>query len=147
MTPPDVGNLDGREAPRRQGDGVPRRQRSDLLVARHRGVVERGQGAQRQRIRPTSPASIAVPGMDHCGGGPATDQFDMLSALVAWVEQGLAPDRVVARARGAGNPGGANPDVPAAWCPTRTRPLCPYPQVARYNGSGSLEDAANFSCK
>ena len=85
--------------------------------------------------------------MDHCGGGPATDQFDMLSALVAWVEQGQAPDHVVAQARGTGNPGGANPEVPAAWSPTRTRPLCPYPKVARYNGSGSIEDAAGFSCR
>src|SRR6185503_13672220 len=43
-----------------------------------------------------------VPGMNHCSGGPATDQFDLLSALVAWVERGEAPDRVVAKARGAG---------------------------------------------
>jgi len=85
--------------------------------------------------------------MDHCGGGPATDQFDMLTALVAWVEQGQAPDRVLARARGAGNPGGINSEVPAAWTAARTRPLCPYPRIARYNGNGSLEDASSFSCR
>jgi hypothetical protein len=88
-----------------------------------------------------------VPGMGHCSGGPATDQADFLTPLVAWVEQGVAPDRIVASARGAGNAGGANADVPAAWSATRTRPLCPVPLVARYKGTGSVEDAANFDCK
>lgn len=88
-----------------------------------------------------------VPGMNHCSGGPATDQFDMLTPLVKWVEQGQAPDSVVASARGAGNSGGVNADLPAAWSATRTRPLCAYPKVARYKGSGSIEDAASFSCQ
>jgi feruloyl esterase len=88
-----------------------------------------------------------VPGMNHCAGGPATDQFDMLTPLVKWVEEGVAPDRVIASARGPGNPGTANPDVPASWSPDRTRPLCPYPQVARYKGSGSLESASSFVCQ
>ncbi|HVE53474.1 MAG TPA: tannase/feruloyl esterase family alpha/beta hydrolase [Ramlibacter sp.] len=86
-----------------------------------------------------------VPGMGHCSGGPATDQFDPLSSLVAWVEQGNAPDRIVASARGAGNAGGANADLPAGWSATRTRPLCPYPLVARYTG-GDVESAASFTC-
>jgi feruloyl esterase len=88
-----------------------------------------------------------VPGMNHCAGGPATEQFDMLESLVNWVEKGVAPDRVIASARGAGNTGGVNADVPADWAADRSRPLCPYPQVARYNGSGSLELASSFSCK
>ncbi len=88
-----------------------------------------------------------VPSMGHCSGGPATDQFDMLTALVNWVEKGQAPDQVIASARGAGNAGGVNPELPANWAADRTRPLCPYPQVARYKGSGSLEQAANFSCQ
>lgn len=88
-----------------------------------------------------------VPGMNHCSGGPATDQFDMLDALVDWVEQGQAPDQVLASARGAGNAGGVNADLPASWAADRTRPLCPYPQVARYNGSGSTELASSFSCR
>lgn len=88
-----------------------------------------------------------IPGMGHCSGGPATDQFDALSALVAWVEQGQAPDRLVATARGAGNAGGVNADLPAGWAANRTRPLCPYPLVARYNGSGDVESAASFSCR
>ena len=88
-----------------------------------------------------------VPGMSHCGAGPSTDQFDMLSQLVAWVEKGQAPESVVAQARGIGNAVGANPDVPSSWSPSRTRPLCPYPKVARYNGSGDVESAASFSCR
>jgi feruloyl esterase len=87
-----------------------------------------------------------VPGMTHCSGGPTTDQFDMLTPLVAWVEQGAVPDSVTATARGAGNAAGANPDLPATWSATRTRPLCAYPKVARYKGSGSIESADNFSC-
>lgn len=88
-----------------------------------------------------------VPGMNHCSGGPATDQFDMLTPLVNWVEKGQAPDSVLASARGTGNAGGVNADVPAAWSAARSRPLCPYPKVARYKGSGSVEDAASFGCQ
>jgi pimeloyl-ACP methyl ester carboxylesterase len=88
-----------------------------------------------------------VPGMNHCSGGPAADQFDMLTPLVNWVEKGQAPDSVLASARGAGNSGGMNADLPATWSATRTRPLCAYPKVAKYKGSGSIEDAASFSCQ
>jgi poly(3-hydroxybutyrate) depolymerase len=77
---------------------------------------------------------FGVPGMNHCAGGPATDQFDAFTALVNWVEKSAAPDRIIATA------GNASP-----W-PGRTRPLCPYPKQARYKGSGSIEDAANFIC-
>ncbi|MDB5730433.1 MAG: putative tannase/feruloyl esterase [Variovorax sp.] len=86
-----------------------------------------------------------VPGMNHCSGGPSTDQFDMLTPLVAWVEQGQAPQSVVATARGAGA-NVVNPEVPAGWSPARTRPLCPYPKVARYVG-GNVESAASFACQ
>ena len=88
-----------------------------------------------------------VPGMGHCSGGPATDQFDALSALVQWVEQGQAPEQITARARGAGNPGGVNAELPAGWAADRARPLCPWPKVARYRGTGSLETAESFSCQ
>ncbi|TFV51730.1 tannase/feruloyl esterase family alpha/beta hydrolase [Blastococcus sp. TF02A_35] len=87
-----------------------------------------------------------VPGMGHVSGGPATDQFDGLGAVVDWVERGKAPDRIVATARGAGNPGGANPEVPATWAADRSRPLCPFPLVATYK-RGDVEDAASFDCK
>ena len=87
-----------------------------------------------------------VPGMGHCSGGPSVDQFDALTPLVAWVEQGVAPGALTAQARGAGNPGGVNADVPAGWSATRTRPLCPYPQVARYLGRGDVESADSWRC-
>ena len=63
-----------------------------------------------------------------------------LSALTDWVEKGKAPDRIIASA----NP--ANKEVPASWNPARTRPLCPYPQVARYNGTGDPYVAESFTC-
>ena len=87
-----------------------------------------------------------VPAMGHVRGGPATDQFDGLGALVAWVEKGDAPDRIIATARGEGNAGGVNAEVPADWSADRSRPLCPYPLVARYR-SGDPEVAASFVCK
>jgi feruloyl esterase len=72
--------------------------------------------------------------MNHCGGGPATDQFDALTAVVNWVERGTAPDSIEAK---------AGPMSP--W-PGRTRPLCAYPQVAHYR-SGDLSQAASFACE
>jgi Tannase and feruloyl esterase len=88
-----------------------------------------------------------VPGMAHCSGGFSTDQFDPLTPLVHWVERGQAPQQIIATARGAGNAAAVNPELPKDWSANRTRPLCPYPSKAVYNGSGSLEDAASFSCK
>jgi feruloyl esterase len=78
---------------------------------------------------------FAVPGMNHCGGGPSTDRYDAFNALVAWVEMKTAPERIIAT---------AGPMTP--W-PNRTRPLCLYPAYARYKGTDSIEDAANFICK
>ncbi|MEM5339860.1 tannase/feruloyl esterase family alpha/beta hydrolase [Paraburkholderia azotifigens] len=85
-----------------------------------------------------------VAGMNHCSGGPTADQFDMLTLMVAWVEQGKAPDSVIATARDASN-AIPNSEVPADWGAARTRPLCPYPKVARYRG-GDVSSAASFSC-
>jgi feruloyl esterase len=90
---------------------------------------------------------FAVPGMNHCSGGPAADQMDLLTPLVQWVEQGIAPQAVVASVRGAGNAGGVNAELPKDWAPTRSRPLCAAPTVATYSGSGSVEDAKNFACQ
>jgi feruloyl esterase len=86
-----------------------------------------------------------VPGMNHSLGGPATDQFDLVDAIVAWVEQGRAPDAIVASARGAGS-AVPNAEVPAGWSPRRTRLLCPWPAVPRYQG-GDPEQAASFRCQ
>lgn len=88
-----------------------------------------------------------VPGMNHCSGGPAADQMDFLTPLVQWVEQGIAPQAVVAHVRGAGNAGGVNAELPKDWAPTRSRPLCAYPTHAHYRGSGSVESADSFLCK
>ncbi|SHO56989.1 tannase/feruloyl esterase family alpha/beta hydrolase [Vibrio quintilis] len=88
-----------------------------------------------------------VPGMNHSRGGIAADQYDAIGALVNWVEYGEAPDRIVATARGAGNAGGVNRELPSDWSASRTRPLCPYPQIAVYKGSGDSEKAENFVCK
>lgn len=88
-----------------------------------------------------------VPGMNHTFGGIATDQFDALLALVRWVEYGEKPERIIATPRGQGNLGGkVNPELPADWAADRSRPLCPYPLIARYNGKGDREKAENFSC-
>lgn len=93
---------------------------------------------------------FVVPGMGHSRGGPATDQYDMVDAIVNWVEKGIAPDSITAKARGTGGttPAGiaVNTEVPATWSADRTRLLCPYPSVAKYNGSGNIEVAASFSC-
>ncbi|MFL9993175.1 tannase/feruloyl esterase family alpha/beta hydrolase [Paraburkholderia sediminicola] len=85
-----------------------------------------------------------IAGMNHCSGGPSTDQFDMLTPMIAWVEHGKAPDSVVATARDAANVV-PNTDVPAAWGVGRTRPLCAYPKVARYQG-GDVNAASSFAC-
>jgi feruloyl esterase len=78
---------------------------------------------------------FAVPGENHCGGGRATDQFDVLTPMVNWVEKGQAPDSVLAGAAATN-----------AFFPNRTRPLCPYPKFAKYKGTGSIESADNFVC-
>jgi feruloyl esterase len=75
-----------------------------------------------------------VPGMGHCGGGEGPNTFDMMTALEPWVEQGRVPERIVASRVTAGKV-------------ERTRPLCAYPQVARYSGTGSIDDADSFACK
>jgi hypothetical protein len=87
-----------------------------------------------------------VPGMNHCSGGPATDQFDLLRPLVRWVEQDEPPRQVTASVRGPGNPGGSNPELPPNWSADRTRPLCPFPRVAVYLG-GDSERAESFACR
>ena len=91
-----------------------------------------------------------APGVQHCSGGPGPNRFgqvvipeqsdarnDMTMALERWVEQGVAPNEIIATKTQAND--AKSPVV-------RTRPLCPYPQVARYKGKGSTDEAANFSC-
>lgn len=74
-----------------------------------------------------------VPGMGHCSGGEKTvDTFDMLSAIIDWVEKGIAPDRIIATGRN---------------FPGYSRPLCPYPAYPYYTGKGDSKDAGNFECR
>ena len=74
-----------------------------------------------------------MPGVNHCQGGPGTDTFDKVKVLDEWVAQGKKPSQIIASHR-------TNGQV------DKTRPLCPFGHVAKYNGSGSTDDAANFSC-
>jgi feruloyl esterase len=99
-------------------------------VAYYEGVVKAMGGPERTRefFR-----LFVAPGMGHCSGGPGPNSFDALGALEQWVEHGTAPDRLIASHA-------TNGKV------DRTRPLCPFPQVARYKGTGSIDDAASFSC-
>jgi len=74
-----------------------------------------------------------IPGMGHCAGGPGTDQFDKMAAITGWVEHGTAPNSLIASHLTKGKV-------------DRTRPLCAYPEIAKYKGTGSTDDAANFMC-
>lgn len=74
-----------------------------------------------------------VPGMGHCGGGVGTSSFDSQRAIEDWVERGIAPDRIEAERSENG-------------AAVRTRPLCPYPQTARYRGTGNTDRSGSFVC-
>jgi feruloyl esterase len=93
--------------------------------------VERTIGAENTR---RAVRLYMVPGMIECNGGPGTDTFDMLGVMRRWVERGQAPNEVNASRVERGKV-------------VRTRPLCPYPQVATYRGSGSTDDAMSFVCR
>jgi hypothetical protein len=93
-------------------------------MTRNNGGVDQARGWSRLFL---------APGMGHCDGGSAAlDNFDLLTAVVNWVETDEAPDSVIARGRA---------------FPGRTRPLCPYPASAQYKGEGDIEDAKNFVCR
>ncbi len=94
----------------------------DRLAADNGGAAATGEWAR----------LFIVPGMTHCGDGPALDDFDPLTALTDWVEQGHAPAEMLSRGKA---------------FPGRSRPLCPYPQSAHYSGSGDSEAAASFICR
>jgi len=74
-----------------------------------------------------------MPGMGHCRGGNGPDQADWMSVISGWVEKGKAPESITARKMQDGKV-------------VTTRPLCAYPQAARYKGKGDPNDAANFEC-
>jgi len=76
-----------------------------------------------------------VPGMGHCGGGTGPNVFDSMTPLEHWTEHGDAPREIVASRPATGS------------AAARSRPLCPYPQLAHYRGAGSIDEAVNFECK
>jgi feruloyl esterase len=82
----------------------------------------------------SSIALFMMPGVNHCSGGPGTDTFDKIKVIEEWVEKGVTPKRIVASHLTNG-------------VVDKTRPLCPHPLAAKYNGSGDTNDAANFTCK
>ena len=79
-----------------------------------------------------------VPGMAHCAGGPGATHFDPLSAVVDWVEHGVAPDKIIASKA---------PPAEMGDSASFQRPLCPYPRVAQYQGTGNTNDASSFVCR
>jgi feruloyl esterase len=94
-----------------------------------------------QRVLETAGRNVAgrsiqlymVPGMDHCQGGTGADTFNKVAAIEEWVANGRAPAQIIASHSTDGKV-------------DKTRPLCPFPQIARYKGTGSLNDAENFAC-
>jgi feruloyl esterase len=79
-------------------------------------------------------ALFMMPGVNHCQGGPGTDTFNKVKVIEEWVEQGRTPPQIIAAHMTNGKA-------------DKTRPLCPYPQVAAYKGTGATDDATNFVCK
>jgi len=109
---------------------------SDQLIAPRSSIdyftsVERAVGGA-AKLKDAARLFMA-PGMGHCGGGDGPNTFDSLSAMEQWIEHKNTPDLMIASHT-------TNGKV------DRTRPLCPYPQVARYKGTGTTDDAANFTC-
>ncbi|HLX46543.1 MAG TPA: tannase/feruloyl esterase family alpha/beta hydrolase [Bryobacteraceae bacterium] len=101
-----------------------------MSVNYYQSVLEAMGGASKVR---DSYRLFMAPGMGHCGGSEGPNTFDMMGMMEQWVEQGKAPDKIVAARMKDGKI-------------DRTRPLCPYPQTAKYKGSGSIDDASNFAC-
>ena len=97
---------------------------SEEATNHHRNATEETQGFFRL---------FMVPGMAHCAGGPGLNDIAPFESLETWVEEGLAPEKIIANRVEGG-------------VKKMTRPVCPYPEVARYKGAGDTNDAANFSC-
>jgi hypothetical protein len=101
---------------------------NDLI--RYYNQIEQNNGGEKETH--TFARLFLVPGMNHCSGGPALDDFDTLGAMQAWVEQDKAPESILSSGRA---------------FPGRSRPLCAYPLIATYDGTGKPEDSASFRCR
>jgi feruloyl esterase len=110
---------------------------ADQLISAH-GTVDYYERVVKQMGGPEKTSAFLrlfmAPGVAHCGGGSGPAPLGQLEALLAWVEEGKAPENLTAVRRD------------QSGTVTRSRPLCPYPLVAKYKGSGSTDDAANFVC-
>jgi feruloyl esterase len=100
-----------------------------VMFYRQLTAMLKGPAATQKNVR-----LFLVPGMQHCGNGVGPDQFDTLTALEGWVEQGQPPTTISASTK---------PEAPIQ----HHLPLCPYPAQARYSGTGDLTDEGNWSCK
>ena len=99
----------------------------------YKSVLRSNEAAAESSVR-----MFMAPGMDHCAGGAGPSHFNMTTALTDWVERGKAPEMILAAHL---------PDEPTGpHGPDRTRPLCAYPRVAKYKGTGSTDEAASFAC-
>ncbi len=110
---------------------------SDQLIAPENSIhyyasVVKNLGGEKKALNDVR--LFMVPGMAHCGGGEGPNDFDKVAAIQQWVEQGKAPETMIAS------------HLDETGTADRTRPLCVYPKVARYKGAGSTDDAANFTC-
>jgi feruloyl esterase len=102
---------------------------STNAIRYHQAVLDKvGKGVEGKSIE-----LFMIPGMLHCQGGPGTDTFNKAAVLDSWVTTGKAPDHIVASHLTDGKV-------------DKTRPLCVFPKVAKWNGTGSTDDAANFTC-
>jgi feruloyl esterase len=119
---------------------------SDWLVAPQESIMYyndvQARDKQSHSTKPLGPLDqsvrlFMVPGMAHCGGGPGATHFDALGAVVDWVEQGVAPERIIASKL---------PPAETSDAVNLQRALCPYPRTAQYQGSGSTNDSTSFVC-
>ena len=144
-TPLDVGSADLRDFRERGGKLLMYQGWNDYPLRPQRAIafLEEAGGAE-----PNADffRLFMVPGMVHCAGGPGPWQADYVAPIVAWREDGVAPDSILGTQPGSVPMAHLAPDEEQAQTRRFTRPLCPYPQVAKYQGTGDVDEAANFEC-
>ncbi|MEP7290082.1 MAG: tannase/feruloyl esterase family alpha/beta hydrolase [Chloroflexota bacterium] len=140
MTPPDVADpkltdfkAKGGKLIIYQGQSDPVFSTSDITQWYEKLTTNNG-GDASNFARP-----YVIPGMNHVAGGPTTDQFDALTLLMTWVEAGTAPNQIIAGVDA------NNPELPADWSKTRTRPLCVWPKIPKFTGTDK-EKSDSFTC-
>ena len=135
---PDLSELKARRGKIIHYDGWPDPATGAFMTVKYYDTVLRNMGIEATK---SFYKLYMIPGMGHCGGGTGCGTVNWQNYIEDWVERGIEPGTVVGSRAERGNPADPNNYMTA-----RTRPLCPYPKVARYSGSGSIDDAANFMC-